>query len=212
MEPAFTTSSSPTRYHRHAETTFGRIADPEEASRRWLPSSRPPRGVEIKTKPHAVVTPPLAHSSSTRSTRSTVRWLRKGFSHTFFASATLKSFQRTLALSRSIEVSRLIVAGTAAQSSRVSARLLPLLLPERVASSSSELRQLKRAVSQKRAAFEGSAQHDAPTSSCEGLLNRIEGWVGRFLRKGIINLPQWKVRAAPWTRPAGGHFFFLPEV
>ena len=67
--------------------------------------------------------------------------------HTFFASATLKSFQRTLALSRSIEVSRLIVAGTAAQSSRVSARLLPLLLPERVASSSSELRQLKRAVS-----------------------------------------------------------------
>ena len=30
-------------------------------------------------------------------------------SHTFFASATLKSFQRTLALSRSIEVSRLIV-------------------------------------------------------------------------------------------------------
>ena len=29
--------------------------------------------------------------------------------HTFFASATLKSFQRTLALSRSIEVSRLIV-------------------------------------------------------------------------------------------------------
>ena len=135
MEPAFTTSSSPTRYHRHAETTFGRIADPEEASRRWLPSSRPPRGVEIKTKPHAVVTPPLAHSSSTRSTRSTVRWLRKGFSHTFFASATLKSFQRTLALSRSIEVSRLIVAGTAAQSSRVSARLLPLLLPERVASS-----------------------------------------------------------------------------
>ena len=67
----------------------------------------------------------------------------------------------TLALSRSIEVSRLIVAGTAAQSSRVSARLLPLLLPERVASSSSELRQLKRAVSQKRAAFEGNAQHDA---------------------------------------------------
>ena len=106
MEPAFTTSSSPTRYHRHAETTFGRIADPEEASRRWLPSSRPPRGVEIKTKPHAVVTPPLAHSSSARST---VRWLRKGFSHTCFASATLKSFQRTLALSRSIEVSRLIV-------------------------------------------------------------------------------------------------------
>ena len=139
MEPAFTTSSSPTRYHRHAETTCGRIADPEEASRRWLPSSRPPRGVEIKTKPHAVVTPPLAHSSSARST---VRWLRKGFSHTCFASATLKSFQRTLALSRSIEVSRLIVAGTAAQSSRVSARLLPLLLPERVASSSSELRQL----------------------------------------------------------------------
>ena len=43
----------------------------------------------------------------------------------------------------------------------LSARLLPLLLPERVASSSSELRQLKRAVSQKRAAFEGSAQHDA---------------------------------------------------
>ena len=161
MEPAFTTSSSPTRYHRHAETTCGRIADPEEASRRWLPSSRPPRGVEIKTKPHAVVTPPLAHSSSTRSTRSTVRWLRKGFSHTCFASATLKSFQRTLALSRSIEVSRLIVAGTAAQSSRVSARLLPLLLTERVASSSSELRQLKRAVSQKRAAFEGNAQHDA---------------------------------------------------
>ena len=158
MEPAFTTSSSPTRYHCHAETTFGRIADPEEASRRWLPSSRPPRGVEIKTKPHAVVTPPLAHSSSARST---VRWLRKGFSHTCFASATLKSFQRTLALSRSIEVSRLIVAGTAAQSSRVSARLLPLLLPERVASSSSELRQLKRAVSQKRAAFEGNAQHDA---------------------------------------------------
>ena len=142
VEPAFTTSSSLTRYHRHAETTFGRIADPVEASRRWLPSSRPPRGVEIKTKPHAVVTPPLAHSSSTHSTRSTVRWLRKGFSHTFFASATLKSFQRTLALSRSIEVSRLIVAGTAAQSSRVSARLLPLLLPERVASSSSELRQL----------------------------------------------------------------------
>ena len=67
----------------------------------------------------------------------------------------------TLALSRSIEVSRLIVAGTAAQSSRVSARLLPLLLPERVASSSSELRQLKRAVSQKRAAFEGNTQHDA---------------------------------------------------
>ena len=158
MEPAFTTSSSPTRYHRHAETTCGRIADPEEASRRWLPSSRPPRGVEIKTKPHAVVTPPLAHSSSARST---VRWLRKGFSHTCFASATLKSFQRTLALSRSIEVSRLIVAGTAAQSSRVSARLLPLLLTERVASSSSELRQLKRAVSQKRAAFEGNAQHDA---------------------------------------------------
>ena len=43
----------------------------------------------------------------------------------------------------------------------LSARLLPLLLPERVASSSSELRQLKRAVSQKRAAFEGNAQHDA---------------------------------------------------
>ena len=143
MEPAFTTSSSPTRYHRHAETTFGRIADPEEASRRWLPSSRPPRGVEIKTKPHAVVTPPLAHSSSARST---VRWLGKGFSHTCFASATLKSFQR-IALSRSIEVSRLIVAGTAAQSSRVSARLLPLLLPERVASSLCRRRVVWRAVS-----------------------------------------------------------------
>ena len=55
----------------------------------------------------------------------------------------------------------------------LSMRLLPLLLPGRAALSSTLLRQLKRAVSQKRAAFEGAAQQDAHELLCE-LFGRIE--------------------------------------